>query len=136
MLLEQERGGYGRGSQFTLRGGFQTGNPPTVFRDGTNVVSASKWFTVARTSIGLYAVTFQDNNVIPEIPFIQVAMSRAAGASVPNVASEVAGSWNQSARTFQIVVLTAAGALTDGTAGERVTFQISGAFYSVGTDPA
>lgn len=139
MVLQKELGGYSR-SIIRLLGGFELGNPPTVFRDGTNVASASKMFSVSHLGTGHYKVQFSttDKYPIPKLPFILPHIEQAAEPVAPCTVHVVKGSWDQSARSFELQVLTVGTtpAVSDGDAGDRITFEVIGSIDSVGTDPA
>lgn len=111
---------------------------PTVLRDGTNVASAKKIFTVVRTSIGLYTVSLDNKSVWPVFPFIYAQLEQAAAPTAPCTAKYVVNSYNAVARTFQIQVQTigTTPAASDADAGNRITCLIKGGTDSVGQDPA
>jgi hypothetical protein len=139
MLLTKKLGTYSK-DQIELVGSFQLGNPPTVFRDGTNAASAKKMFSVSHTGTGLYTVQFSttDKYPIPVRPFIKVQLEQAAAPTADAYAFVVKNSWSQVNRNFQIQVQTIGStpAATDGDAGDRISFWVQGAISSVGTDPA
>lgn len=140
MILEPERGTYSPG-MMSMQGSFQlnTTNPPTVFRDGTNVASASKMFTVTRVSAGLYQVTFIAGFPLPALPFIAVKVAQGATPTNHAYATEVVGSWDPTTgnRKFRILIRKPTdGSATDGDAGDRVTFFVRGSFIGPGIDPA
>jgi hypothetical protein len=137
MRLKPLRGSYSHG-QVIQPGGFDlvsSGNPLHV-RDGT--YATSKLFTVTRTSAGRYTVTWTGRNPIPALPFVLPQIEQAATPTTPCQARYVVGSWNQSARTFEIAVDTVGTtpAASDGDAGDRVTFLVIGAWDRPGVDPA
>lgn len=137
MKLKPTRGSYSHG-QVIQPGSFDlvsSGNP-LVVRDGT--YATSKLFTVTRTGAGRYTVTWAGRNPIPKLPFVYATIEQDAAPTTPCQARYVVGSWNQSARTFQIAVDTVgtAPAASDGHAGDRVSFLVMGAWDKPGIDPA
>ncbi len=137
MILEKELGGYSH-SMITMRGSFQCGAVPSVYRDGTNATNANKIFSVAQISAGLYEVTFVTGFPIPALPFIILTLAQGATPTTPCKVSEVNGSWNATTRKFRILMQTVGTtpAASNGDAGDRISFLVAGSINGVGTDPA
>jgi hypothetical protein len=138
-FLEREIGSYDARQRIRILGSFRTNGSgaPTILRDGK-----SSSFSVARISAGLYTVTLLGEHCLPERLIHERAdMSRGAviGVGMTN-AFIVDGSWNPTARTFQIVMLVTAAAGTvsvaDPITGERCNFELIGSLSSAGTDLA
>lgn len=122
-----------------LRGSFllQGSSAPTVLRDGTNVVSTGKWFTVSRTSAGLYLVTIATGFPIPKVPFIITEVSQSATPTNHAFSCKVVGTWSSTTRTFNILIRkTTDGSASDGDVNDRVTFNVMGSYVGPGIDPA
>lgn len=143
-VLNSELGSYDSRGVVRFLGSFKvtTGSPQTatLIRDGK-----TSQFTVVRTSAGLWTVTIASGFPIPERMIyenahISTAATLTAKAVVVHV---VAGSYSQSARTFQIVCHVvgdvANSAYTDPVVGdanddERIHFELVGSILSAGTD--
>lgn len=140
MILEPKRGSYSPGLM-DMYGGFQLNgaSAPTVFRDGTNVTSASKMFSVTRVSAGLYEITWIAGFPLPALPFIFPKVAQGATPTNHIYASEVKSTWDPSTgnRKFRILLRkTTDGSASDGDAGDRVSFYVCGSFIGPGIDPA
>lgn len=138
--LEAIDGSYAHSQMFQPLG-FQLNltAAPTIFRDGTNVSTASgKMVSVTRVSAGLYTVTLDQKTPWPEVPFVLPHIEQAAAPTAPCQIKYVKGSYNKVTRSFQVQIQTVGTtpAASDGDAGDRVTILLTGSITSVGTDPA
>jgi len=143
MQLEREHGSYSRGIVH-LRGSFAVNgtSTPDVLRDGKSALIKS----VARTSQGLFTVTLNDHGTLPSKLITEAAWASPIGTPVKVVVCGiVAGSYSQSARTFQIqtnvVASTGYSAYTDPVVDDpdddsRINFHLVGSYSSAGTDAA
>lgn len=110
---------------------------PTVLRDGTDVsVATGKLFSVTRASAGLYTIALDSDTPWPTRPFLVATVDQAAAPTAQVEARVVVGSYNPSTKSFQVQLITAAGAASDGDAGDRVTVLVMGSYRTIGTDPA
>lgn len=114
---------------------------PTVLRDGTYIASNEKMFTVVRTSIGLYTVSFAaDGAERPTLPFLFPHIAQGAPPTTPCQIKEVKNSWAYSngVYSFQVHIesVGTTPAASDGDVGDRVTVFIMGGLKSPGIDPA
>lgn len=118
--------------------GFQLGASNSVLRDGTNVASTGKMFTVTKVSTGLYTINLSTSTVWPTLPFILPVVEQAAAPTAPVTVHYVKGSYSKTARTFQVQVMTVGTtpAASDGDATDRVTILLSGGIGGPGIDPA
>ncbi len=135
--LAQEKGSYAQAGVIRVYGSFTTNgsSAPTAIRDGNSRIIAS----AVRTSAGLYTVTFDTGFPIPEKLIHAFAhLHLSATPTIVGWASYVAGSYSQSARTFQIVVYHVSGTpgVGDPDTGTRVSFELVGGILSPSTDPA
>lgn len=139
MLLEREIGGWTR-QNVRFTGSFRingTSTPDDLCDGNSNCIAS-----VARVSAGLFTVTLHEamSGQVPQKPFIRAELQQAAAPTVWARAHVVVDSWSQSARTFQVQVLTAtaaddtAPAASDADDNDVVQFEMSGSISSAGTD--
>lgn len=137
MQTQRERGSYARGEVVRIMGSFKTNgsSAPDTIRDGHCFVVKS----VARTSAGLYTVTLDPDTVVPELPIkMHAHLESSATPTIIAQANIVSGSYDKTAKTFQIVVYNTSGTpgVGDPDAGARINFEIAGSLNSAGTDLA
>lgn len=126
---------YGQFRQ-TLSFQLNGASAPTVLRDGTAVASSRKMFTVARTSAGLYTLTLDSKSRWPVRPEVTVRIEQGATPTAQVLGHYVKGSYNATAKTLQVKVLTTANVASDGDATDRVSVTIEGSLGTAGVDPA
>lgn len=137
METTRELGGYCLGEIVRLHGSFQTNGTgaPTVIRDGHSTLTKS----AVRTSAGLYTVTLASGMPVPQIPIDQWAhLESSATPTIVAQANVVGGSYDPSARTFQVVVYHTSGTpgVGDPDTGQRINWELVGSINSAGTDLA
>lgn len=142
MKLEKELGSFSR--YITHRYiSFRTGhggvtNAPDQIRDGKTGLVKS----VARTSQGLFTVTMRTDAPSPTRFAVELVSLANPSSSAPTQAARalyVAGSYSQSAGTFQVVVVdcnNTTPAVVDPDADSRISVHLVGSISSVGTDAA
>jgi len=148
MLLQQESGGYARGTIVRLNGSFKyttSGNVVDTIRDGNSKAVAS----VTRISAGLYEVTLGDTYPLPERLITARAWvnqtATVGRVMVGEVVESGTGAYSQTTRKFRIVLKlvgdVALSAYTDPSQSDpddqaRICFELVGSTSSIGTDPA
>lgn len=143
-MLQEHLGGYDHREMIELFGSFLVNSnlDPDGLRDGK---TAS--FTVAHTSAGLYTVTLTGRMPIPTRLVYQDASISLPSTTIGVVSNVgiVEGSWDPSARTFQILCVTvgdvagvgyADPAKADPIDNARIGFLLKGSISSSGTDAA
>lgn len=136
-VLTQDKGSYSQPGQIRILGSFQTNAAaaPTVVRDGNSRIIAS----VVRTSAGLYTITLDAGFPVPQLITHAVAhLSSSATPTIVGQANYVTGSYSTATRSFQIVVYHTSGTpgVGDPDTGDRISFELVGAYISSGVDPA
>lgn len=143
-ILQSELGSYDGRQIVRFYGSFQANldTTPDLVRDGKRAS-----FTVARTSAGLYTITFAAGFPIPQ-RLIYESASLSCAATLTAKAQQahiVRESYSQSTRSFQIVIYTvgdvALSAYADPAVSvpndnDRINFELIGSISSAGTDPA
>lgn len=139
MILQPLIGSMSPG-QMVMAGSFQLGASNSVLRDGTKVANASKMFTVTKVSTGIYEVDFIAGFPLPQKPFIFTEIEQAAPATTPCNARVVKSTWDPTKgnRKFRVCVesVGTTPAVSDGDAGDRVSFLVVGGFDGPSVDPA
>jgi hypothetical protein len=135
MILNREKGGYFLGAVVRLGGSFRIDgtDDPDVLRTGN-----SGCFEVVRADTGLFTVTFTGDEPIPELLTnwkIDIAQTVTPSAFVkPHM---VLDSYSQVTRSFQIQCFDfSTPSATDPDDNDMISFEITGAIDSSGTDPA